>query len=135
MLFKQNATFALEAPMQEKRWTEQFNGYTIEASRIPDDRFKKNDFGGGFGWAFKIYYDGQSLAFALVIKSLLGKRNDSNIQRALDIGQDIVHQRISRLEFNKGELYCYRWEPENQFAVSVKCSDIDSPIDNDTQHG
>lgn len=121
--------------MPEERWTEQFNGYTIEVSRIPDDRFKKNDFGGGFGWAFKIFHGDQSLAFALVIKSLLGKRNDSDIRRALDIGQDVVHQRLSELEFNERELYCYRWEPDDLSAMLVKCSEIDSPIDNSSKHG
>jgi hypothetical protein len=118
--------------MPGQQWTEQFNSYTIEVSRIPDARFRKYDFGEGFGWAFKIYYGDKSLAFAVVIKSVLGKRNDTNIQRALVVGRDIVHQRITQLEFNKGELYCYRWESDDQSATPVKCSEIDSPIENGT---
>lgn len=111
-------------------WVEEFEGFRIEINRISDERFKKNDFDRGFGLTFQVFpSQSNALSFSVVLKSLDGKREESNVQEASVIGKGIVQKRISENNFETNANYCYRWEPNIMSVKEVNCRSINSPVD------
>lgn len=113
--------------MDKSEPIEEFEGFRIEINRIRDTRFNNNDFNGGFGWAFQVFAPhANAVTFSVVVKSLIGKREDVNVQKARELGRGIVHQRIREHQFNEMGSYGYRWEPNAMPVTEVDCQMIDS---------
>jgi len=112
------------------KWVEDFDGFRIEINRISDERFKRNDFDEGFGWTFQVFSSSSNIAsFTVVLKSFQGKRVEKNIQRALEVGKNIVQDKIKKGNFEITANYCYKWEPNVMPVAEVDCKSIDSPAD------
>ena len=99
-------------------------GYRIVFNRVPEPQFNH---GLGFGWAFQLFGPKDRVpTYAVVLKSLLGRRTQESIEKALEIGIRQVKELVDKDGFDSSYI-CFRWEPdppEPMEATRVECSKI-----------
>src|SRR3972149_2988413 len=102
----------------------QYKQYRIAAKPLSLD---VSNYAIGFGWAFHAFAEyARTPSFIVVLRSLFGWQDDDNLDKALELGEQCVHDVIDRVE-NPGGTYCFRCEPGPGGPIpvtEVDCNDI-----------